>query len=278
MVSRLLNNLTYAGLGIAAGGALIQNVLFDVDGGYRAVIFDRINGVLPDVRGEGTHFMIPYIQTPVIIPVRMTPYTVTSARTPSRDLQNVEITLRLLYRPSIPDLPDIYKKLGVDFRERILPSIANEELKSVVAQYDAEQLITQREAVSGAIRNSLIKRALEFNIEIDDVAITTLSFAREFNQAVELKQVAQQEAERARFLVEMAEFEKEASIVRTQGDGEAAELVSEALEKYGQGFIELKKINAAKDIAGTMARSRNVTYLPSSNGGGGVPLLMNVQM
>ena len=148
------------------------------------------------------------------------------------------------------------------------------------AQFDAEQLITQREAVSGQISEALIKRAGEFDIEIDDVAITQLTFAREFNQAVELKQVAQQEAERARFLVEQAEFEKTASIIRTEGDGEAAELVSEALEAHGQGFIELKKINAARDIAQTMARSRNVTYLPGGGGGtgGGTPVLMNLQM
>ena len=160
--------------------------------------------------------------------------------------------------------------LGHDPR---LPTVAQ-------AQYDAEQLITQREAVSGQISEALIKRAGEFDIEIDDVAITQLTFAREFNQAVELKQVAQQEAERARYLVEQAEFEKTASIIRTEGDGEAAELVSSALEKHGQGFIELKKINAARDIAQTMARSRNVTYLPGGggSGGGGTPVLMNLQM
>ena len=86
-------------------------------------------------------------------------------------------------------MPNIYTTLGVDYDERVLPSITNEVLKAVVAQFDAGELITNREMLSNSVREELVKRAEGFGLILDDIAITHLTFGREFTQAVELKQV-----------------------------------------------------------------------------------------
>ncbi|KAI8384855.1 prohibitin-1 [Radiomyces spectabilis] len=252
-------------IGLAVGGA--QSAMYDVQGGYRAVIFDRIQGVKSVSVGEGTHFLVPWLQRAVQFDVRTKPRNI-STTTGSKDMQMVSLTLRVLHRPEIKQLPAIYQNLGLDYNERVLPSIGNEVLKAIVAQFDASELITQREVVSAKIREELYKRAKDFNIALEDVSITHMTFGKEFTNAVEQKQIAQQEAERAKFVVERAEQEKKAAIIRAEGDAQAAELISAALEKAGEGLIAFRRIEASKDIAQTLSRNQNVTYLPSNREGG----------
>ncbi|MCJ1320516.1 Prohibitin-1, subunit of the prohibitin complex (Phb1p-Phb2p) [Xylographa vitiligo] len=247
---------------------IAQSSIYDVKGGSRAVIFNRLNGVQDAVVNEGTHFLIPWLQRPIVYDVRTKPRNI-STTTGSKDLQMVTLTLRVLHRPEVKMLPKIYQSLGLDYDERVLPSIGNEVLKAIVAQFDAAELITQREAVSARIRTDLLKRASEFNIALEDVSITHMTFGKEFTKAVEQKQIAQQDAERARFIVEKAEQERQANVIRAEGEAESADIISKAVAKAGDGLIMIRRIEASREIAQTLAGNPNVTYLPGGGEGGG---------
>lgn len=262
MSNRLADILSKVAIPLGVALTLGQSALYDVEGGKRAVIFDRLSGVKQGVVGEGTHFLIPWLQKAIIYDVRTKPKTI-STTTGSKDLQNVSLTLRVLHRPEVMSLPKIYQSLGLDYDERVLPAIGNEILKSIVAQFDAAELITQREVVSARIRQELSKRAEEFSIKLEDVSITHMTFGKEFTKAVEQKQIAQQDAERSKYLVEKAEQEKRANVIRAEGEAESADTVSKALSKSGDGLLMIRRLEASKEIATLLANSPNVSYLPS---------------
>lgn len=278
-MDKILGRLSTMSGAVAVGAFTVNSCLYTVDGGERAVMFDTLRGgILPDVIDEGTHFLIPVIQRPVILDVRTRPREIPSV-TGTKDLQMVNIKLRVLWRPVIEELPRLYRELGTDFDERVLPSIGNEVLKSVVAQYNAEELLSKRAEVSARIKSELQKRGAHFHLKLDDVAITHLTFGREFMRAIESKQVASQEAERQQFVVKRAEQERQAVVTRAQGEAEAAQIITEAMELTGNAIIEVRRIDAAKEIAAKLAKSRNITYLPGGGSGGGnnsPGLLLNI--
>ncbi|CAF1557976.1 unnamed protein product, partial [Rotaria sordida] len=184
------------GIGLAIVGGVISCMLYNVDDGHRDVIFDHFQGVKLDVIEEGTHFIIPWLHRAIIFDIRTRPRSVPSI-TEIKDLQTINITL--------------------DYEERVLPSIINEVLKSV-SQFDAIELITQRTPISQCVSELLTEHAAQFGLLLDDISVTHLSFRPEFTSAVELKQIAQQDVEKQRFLVEKTEQSRQANVIAAEGD------------------------------------------------------------
>ena len=195
MFNKILDKMMKVGGVFVTLGGVMSFCTYVVDGGEKALVFDKLRGLKQKVYGEGLHFKIPLIQDPIIFDVRLTP-NVLETKTPTKDLQNIEISVRILFKPNEQHLYYIYKDQGKNFSDRVIPSITHEIIKSVVARYNADQLLTQREKVSLEIKQGLINKANEFNLIFEDVAIIHIEFSKEYREAIESKQVSQQMAER----------------------------------------------------------------------------------
>jgi prohibitin 2 len=256
----VVNSVTaLAGAGALAFGA--YHSVYTVQGGHASVVFNRLTGMKETTYGEGLNFNIPWLERPIIFDVRTRPVNLQTL-TGSKDLQMVTLGIRVLHKPNPTQLVWIYRYLGTNYDNRVLPSIMNECAKAVVARYNANELLTKREQVSKEISNELKIRAAHFNILLEDVAITHLAFSPEYARAVEAKQVAQQDAERAKYIVLGAQQEKLTIITKARGEAESAELIGTAVKK-NPGFMKLRRIDAARDIADIVANSTggNKVYL-----------------
>ncbi len=165
-------------------------------------------------------------------------------------------------------MADITRELGINYADKMLSALTKEVAKTIIAQYSAQQLLSNREQVSRDIKAALKERLGNFNILLDEVSITQVSFSREFEKAVEDKQIAQQNAERMKYLVERAKEVKKTAIINAERDVRSIELIGQAMSN-NPAYLTLKKIESAQDIANALSQSRNHVLLNSDQ------LLMN---
>jgi prohibitin 1 len=255
---RAIRAITVGALGV---GAITYSCCFVVRPGECAVLYNRLSGIRDAVFEEGLRFRVLGLEEPKLFNVRTQPRELTTT-TGTQDLQVVDVRLRVLFRPDAQHLAKIYRDLGTDYDERVLPSVSNEVLKSVIAEYKAEELIVKRDQVSKRLAALMRDKLAHFHIVVDDISLMHIQFSPEFMAAVEQKQVAQQEAERFKFVVMENEQKKKAAIVRAEGEATAAQLISDAMSKSGPGLVELRRIEAAKVIAENLSESANVKFTP----------------
>lgn len=180
---------------------------------------------------EGMHLKIPFVQKIVSMDNRVKKLEL-STEAFSKDIQTVSATLAVNYR-MIPEKSfEIYRKHGTQFENNIIVPATHEVLKSVCAQYTAEELISKRQESSDMMRDELGAKLGELGIEISDFNIIDFDFSNEFIEAVESKQVAEQLKKKAatenETAIAQAEREKQVSIKQSEAEAERVRIQAEA--------------------------------------------------
>lgn len=198
--------------------------------------------------GEGFHIKAPYITHIVSMDNRIQKQEVSAAAT-SKDLQAVSTTIDVNFHLSPGNSNSMYQNIGQNYSEILLAPAIQESVKNVMAQYSAEQLITQRSTVSVSIREELENRMTEYGVIIDEFNITNFQFSAEFDAAIEAKQVAEQnklkaQTEKEQRIIEAeaaarekevaAEAEANATLAKANAEAEAIRLKAEAEAEANQ--------------------------------------------
>ena len=237
-MSKILKNFLL-GLGILFGIVVLINIMSFftiVNPGERGILMQL--GNLKTVYEPGLHFQMPFINNVVIVDVQTQKYEdVVDAA--SKDLQSIEGTVALNYHVDPGKVDVLFREVGLNFSERIIGPVIQESVKSVTAQYTAEELITKRHVVKGDIFTAMQERLKNYNIIVDDVSIVNFNFSEEFNKSIESKQTAVQNALRAENDLRRIEIEAKQTIETAKADAESIRIQGEAL-KQNAGLVQLK--------------------------------------
>ena len=209
--------------------AILSKFFVIINAGERGVLM-QFGKVQEQILGEGLHVIVPTVNSVKKLSVRVQKQE-SSAEASSKDLQDVFTDVALNWH-IIPDEANaIFQQIG-DEKEviaRIIDPAVEEVLKAVIAKYTAEEIITKRGEVKAAVDEFLTLRLLTYHIAVDDISLVHVHFSERFSDAVEAKQIAEQEAKRGEFLALKAVKEAEAKVNLAKGEAEVQRLLQDNL-------------------------------------------------
>ncbi len=210
-----------------------------VPAGHKGVTLN-MGAVTGAVMNEGINFKIPFVQNAEIIDVRVKKYESKDNSSASKDLQTIKSSIAVNYRVNQDHVADLYQKIGMSYESTVINPAISECIKSVTSRYTAEELITKRTEVSEEMKKFLQKKLSEKYILVDSFNIINFDFTDAFNTAIEEKQIAEQNALKAKYDLERIKTEAEQAVTKAKGEAEAMKLKN---EQISQNIIYLEFID-----------------------------------
>lgn len=246
-------------------GALAGSVVI-VPPGHRGVVFNRVSGVKPMALGEGLNFVLPVLEQAILMDVRVQKDTY-DATAASKDMQTVHTKVAMNFRPVPESVPKLYAEVGWDYSDRVIAPAVQEAVKATTARFTAEELITHREEVKKIIQESVEKYVTKVNIRVEELYITDFDFSRQFAEAIESKQIAEQTALKAKRDLDRIKIEAEQKVATARAEAESLRMQKDAITPQ---LIQLRQVEMQR-----MAIEKWDGRMPSvmMGQGGATPLL-----
>lgn len=241
------NKFPWRIVGIIIGIIIVILVLISaipialVGAGERGVIFNTFTGVQDRVLGEGVHLRIPFVESVHKMSIKVQKNDI-KAGAASSDLQEVNADIVVNWHLEAGKVNKIYQNIGDNQAviDNILTPAVSEVVKSATAKYKAEDTINKRPLLKQDIDIVLKERLLTYNIIVDDVSIVDINFSDDFNKAIESKNVAVQNAQKAVNDLTRIKTEAEQTVAKATADAQALKIKNDALAQ-NPALIEYEK-------------------------------------
>lgn len=199
----------------------------------------RFGQVQDDVIQEGLNTKAPFIEAIVKIDCR-TKKIETETSTASKDLQEVSLKVAVNYNVNKETANNLYKEVGTTYEDVIVNPSILESVKAITAQYTAEELITKRAEVSNKMQELLEEKIETRGFNIVDFNIIDLDFSEAYNQAIEKKQVAEQQAKQAEYELQKSKVENEKKIAEAEANAKVMEVQNASTTENALKLKELE--------------------------------------
>src|SRR3990167_2073646 len=217
------------------------NPFVKVGAGERGVVMNW-GAVQEEVLSEGIHWRTPIVQKVVKINVQ-TQKVENEAIAYSKDLQTATALIALNYHVTPDAANKLWQEIGKDYESRIIAPAIQEIMKQTSAKYEAQELIAKRTEVKVELKAGMTERLLPYHLVVDDVSIVNFDFSAAYERAIENKQVAEQDAQKADNDLKRIKIEAEQRIAQAQAEAEAIRIQAESISAQGGAeYVNLKAI------------------------------------
>ena len=209
-----------------------------ISAGHRGIIV-TLGEVQDTVLDEGFHWVSPLADVKEIdVKTQKVEATATAA---SKDLQTVTAVVAVNYHLDSKAVNHLFQEVGMDYDSKIIAPAIQEAVKAAASQFTAEELVTKRGEVADKIKLSLIDRLAKSYIVMENVSIVNFEFSKGFDQAIEKKVTAEQNALASKNKLEQVKYEAEQRIVQAKAEAEAIRIQAESVSQSGgAAYVDLK--------------------------------------
>ncbi len=235
-----------------------------VGAGERAVIFSKLSGVQEGQLSEGMHLNIPVLWEPVIYDVKARTYTMSGRRregqvrgddsllTLTSDGLPVQLDVSIRFHVSPDKVWKLHEEIGPNYIDKIVRPVSRSDVRMVLSRFTVTEVYSgARQKIIDQIRELLEPKFTAAYLVLEEVLLRDVKFSDQFQQAIEQKQVAQQEAKRMVFVLEKAKLERERKIVEAQGEAGAIRLRARALARNPQ-LVQYEYVKGLPDNVRTI--------------------------
>jgi len=229
-------------IGVVIAALIVMAGITGIVGAGQGGVLLRFGAVTGEIKEEGLYFKVPFAEQVILMSTQIQKYSAPASAS-SKDLQVVTTEVTLNYQLQAAKVGEIYRNMRQDYENRIIQPFIQEAVKSTTANFDAEQLITQRPRVKEELQNLMTARLAPLGIGVVELSITDFRFTQVFQDSIEAKVKAVQQALEAENALKRVQFEAQQQITRAQAEARGLELQKAQITAQ---LLELRQIEVQR--------------------------------